>query len=434
MNRIILKLTFLISLVGVVATASAQTNGSNSPYSRYGYGLLADGAQGFNKGMAGLSLGMRNAQQLNYKNPASYSAIDSLTLLFDVGATMQIAHFEGENSSMNVNNTAIDHVMAGFRLAPNLGMSVGLVPFSTIGYHLTDNSTITQATGEVQQTEIYKGDGGLHEVFVGLGYAPVKNLSIGANLGYLWGTMEHSVSATFNSTSVSSRQRKYSADIRSYKLDFGVQYEQSINRYNTLVLGATYGLGHDINRRAEYYDLRVTSGQGSVGDTLVARNAFAMPHSFGFGAVWNHRNRLRVGVDYSLQLWEDCKSPQLEANNHYAVRTGSYQNRHQITLGGEYVRDANGLKFGHRVRYRFGLSYASPYAKIDGVDGPKSYMASLGVGLPISNFWSKSTVLNISAQYERVEPKFATMITENYFRLCLGLTFNDGWFAKWKVQ
>ncbi len=434
MNRIILKLTFLISLVGVVATASAQTNGSNSPYSRYGYGLLADGAQGFNKGMAGLSFGMRNAHQLNYKNPASYSAIDSLTLLFDIGATMQIAHFEGENSSMNVNNTAIDHVMAGFRLAPNLGMSVGLVPFSTIGYHLTDNSTITQPTGEVEQTEIYKGDGGLHEVFVGLGYSPLKNLSIGANLGYLWGTMEHSVSATFNSTSVSSRQRKYSADIRSYKLDFGVQYEQPINSYNTLVLGATYGLGHDINRRAEYYDLRVTNGQGSVGDTLAAHNAFAMPHSFGFGAVWNHRDRLRVGVDYSLQLWEDCKSPQLEANNNYVVRTGSYQNRHQITLGGEYVRDPNGLKFGHRVRYRFGLSYASPYAKIDGLDGPKSYMASFGVGLPISNFWSKSTVLNISAQYERVEPKFATMITENYFRLCLGLTFNDGWFAKWKVQ
>ncbi len=434
MNNLFAKLVVFIVMVCCVSTAGAQTNGSNSPYSRYGYGLLADGAQGFNKGMAGLNVGMRHSQQLNYKNPASYSAIDSLTMLFDIGATLQYAHFEGENSSKNVNNTAIDHVMAGFRLAPGLGMSIGLVPFSTIGYNMTTSSSFTQSTGEVEQIETYKGDGGLHEVFVGLGYSPIKNLSVGANLGYLWGTMEHSVTASFNSTSISSRQRKYSADIRSYKLDFGVQYEQTVNRNNTLVIGATYGLGHDMNRRANYYDLRVTSGQGTIGDTLSAENAFALPHSFGVGAAWNHRDRLRVGVDYNLQLWEDCKSPQLNANNQYVASTGSYQNRHQITLGGEYVRNPQGLKFSQRIRYRFGVSYASSYAKVNGVDGPKSYMASLGVGLPISNFWSKNSVLNISAQYERVEPKFASMITENYFRLCLGITFNDAWFAKWKVQ
>lgn len=434
MNRISVKLITLILLVGAAIPLGAQTNGSNSPYSRYGYGLLADRAQGFNKGMAGVSMGMRNEHQVNYKNPASYSAIDSLTLLFDVGATLQIANLESNTTKKNANNTSIDHIVAGFRLAPGLGMSVGLVPFSTIGYNMTTTSTFVQSTGEVEQTETYKGDGGIHEVFVGLGYMPIKGLSVGANVGYLWGTLDHSVTASFNSTTISSRQRKYTTDIRSYKVDLGVQYEKPINRNNTLILGATYGLGHNVNRNANYYDQRITTNQGTVGDTLVAKNAYEMPHTFAIGATWNHRNRLRVGFDYSLQLWDGCKSPQLNSNNEYIAGTDAYKNRHQFVLGSEYVRNPNSAKFMHRVRYRLGFSYATPYVKVNGIDGPRSYTASMGVGIPISNFWSKNSVLNISAQYERVEPKLSTMITENYYRLCIGITFHDGWFAKWKVQ
>lgn len=71
----------------------AQTNGSNSPYSRYGFGLLGDGGNAFNKGMAGTAYGMHNGKELNTKNPASYAAIDSLTFLFDLGLSLQNGNF-----------------------------------------------------------------------------------------------------------------------------------------------------------------------------------------------------------------------------------------------------------------------------------------------------------------------------------------------------
>ena len=57
---------------------AAQTNGSNSPYSRYGFGLLGDGGNAFNKGMSGTAYAMRNGKEINTKNPASYAALDSL--------------------------------------------------------------------------------------------------------------------------------------------------------------------------------------------------------------------------------------------------------------------------------------------------------------------------------------------------------------------
>ena len=104
--------------------AQAQTNGSNSPYSRYGYGLLAEGGNAFNKGMAGTAYGMKNGTELNTLNPASYAAIDSLSFLFDFGLSLQNANIGTAGVKTNAKNTAVDYITAGFRVAPRLGMSV----------------------------------------------------------------------------------------------------------------------------------------------------------------------------------------------------------------------------------------------------------------------------------------------------------------------
>ena len=74
----------ILALAFTTSTAFAQ-NGINSPYSRYGFGIMTDRAMGFNKAMAGVAQGFRDGQQINTANPASYSAIDSLTALFDLG-------------------------------------------------------------------------------------------------------------------------------------------------------------------------------------------------------------------------------------------------------------------------------------------------------------------------------------------------------------
>ena len=427
------RILFSAALLLGTLCATAQTNGSNSPYSRYGYGLQNDQAQGFNKGMAGLAYGMNNAKQLNFKNPASYSSIDSLTLIFDIGFSLQYANLEQGNTKKNANNSSIDYVMAGLRLAPNLGMTIGMMPYTTIGYNMSTTSRVSNSGNEVMQTDTYNGDGGLHEVFVGLGYSPYKGISVGANIGYLWGSMDNTVYASYDNSNISSRRRLYSADIRTYKLDFGAQYEQRINRNNTLTIGATYGLGHEVNRPAFYIDQRITANQGSVGDTTRLEKAFELPHTFGVGAVWNHRNRLRVGMDYTLQMWDGCRTPEL-INNTYQVSTNSFKNSHTFTLGGEYQPRPNSAYWFQQIRYRVGFSMSTPYTKVDGLEGPRRYCASMGVAIPIKNAWSNRSVVNIAAQYERVEPKFSGMIAENYFRLCLGITFNEMWFSTWKVR
>jgi len=432
MSKYFHRTACILALGAITLTALAQTNGSNSPYSRYGYGLMSDRANAFNKGMAGTAYGMQNGTELNSKNPASYAAIDSLTFLFDLGVTLQNANISQSGTKTNAHNTSIDYITAGFRIAPRLGMAVGLTPISTIGYSMSTSTTLSNGTsGETTQSESYTGDGGLHEAFVGIGWAPIRQLAVGVNAGYLWGIMDH---AYTSETSGFSRRKAFYTDIRSYKLDFGVQYTQKLDKKNSLTLGIVYGLGHDVNRTAYLYNQKLESSSVSQGDTTACHNAYALPHTLGVGLTWNWNNALRIGVDYTWEKWSNVKFP-TEAGNGYTSQKGNFTDRHRINLGAEYIPNREGLHWRDRIRYRAGFSYSSPYARLgDGSKGPQSYLASLGAALPIINSYSNRTLLNISVEYEHVKPHAAAMITENYLRLTLGISFGERWFMKWKAE
>ena len=60
---------------------------------------------------------------------------------------------------------------------------------------------------------------------------------------------------------------------------------------------------------------------------------------------------------------------------------------------------------------------------------------SAGFGIPFSNAinsYMVRPILNISGQWVRQSAD--GLLRENTFRLNIGLTFNERWFAKWKVD
>lgn len=433
------RLSLLVAALATTTALTAQTNGSNSPYSRYGFGLDNNRTGAAATGMAGAGLGMRAQREVNAQNPASYSAIDSLTFLFDIGMSFQNGNFNENGRKVNAHNTSLDYVTIGFRATKNLGVSLGMLPFSTVGYSMTGQSTLSTSTGDVTKTETYSGDGGLHTAYLGLGWRPFKPISIGVNAGYLWGSMTNTVLASFSDATMSSRRRQYAADIHSYKLDFGLQYEQRVDRNNSFVLGLTYGLGHDLDSRADFYD-QVGTSSSYTGDTATCHNAYQLPHSFGAGLVWNHRDRLRLAFDYKYQLWSDVKTPvagtDAEGNYTYVPQTGQFRNRSQMALGAEYIPNPLSFNWRDHVVYRAGVSYSTPYLRINGQDGPKSIAASLGVGIPIviPTYSDRPINLNVGVQYERVQPSASHLLKENYVRLTLGISFCETWFMKWKAR
>lgn len=433
-------ITILILLMaGIAMPAAADDNGINSPFSRYGLGLLSPQGQGFNTGMAGLSYGMRDGRELNFKNPASYSALDSLSFLFDIGMSLQNGNYDSGKVASNVKDATFDYVSMGFRINRNLGMSLGVMPFSNIGYALSSVGDPFNAgsMGEVYPTNSYSGSGGIHKLYGGVGYAPFKPLSIGFNVAYMWGMVEHFATNSYSDSETQSLNRVYSTNIRSYSFDFGLQYVQHFNKKNALVLGFVYGLGHDISSDSYFINQRLSSSTVLSGDTIVAKGAWSMPHTFGAGLAWDYDDRLRVGVDYDWQKWSNAKMPVLTENEgqmDYVASTGEYTDRQKITAGVEFVPNPEGLHWRDRVRYRAGFSYSDSYTKVRGANGPKSYLATFGVSLPIINAHSNRSFINAALQFERVKPSVAGQITETYLRLSLGITFNERWFMKWKVE
>lgn len=412
---------------------TAQTS-TNSPYTRYGVGNLSDQHFGNSKAMGGIAYGLRNGLQINAANPASYSAVDSLTFILDTGMSLQNANFKENGTKTNAKNSTLDYLAMQFRLFKGLGFAAGFLPYSNVGYNISNNKIIHQDSygNDIYSVSNYNGEGGLQQVFAGLGYNVWDNLSIGVNFSYLYGDITHMASTAFNNTDANKSIRTDKISVSDYKLDLGAQYTYRIDKKRSIILGAVYSFGHDLNSDGYKYTETANSNgviQTQTVDTI--RNACSLPHTFGIGATYVYDNRLTIGLDYTLQKWSDVKFPSNAEGNQYISQKGLFSDRTKISVGAEYIPNPLKRNYLSRIRYRIGAYYSSPYAKVDNKDGNREYGLSFGFGLPI--FQSKS-ILNISGQYVKVSPKVKGMLEENYLKVNIGLTFNERWFMKWKVD
>ena len=172
----------------------------------------------------------------------------------------------------------------------------------------------------------------------------------------------------------------------------------------------------------------------------------ALPYSAGsdmelatmwtVGLAYNHGKTLRVGADFQMQHWGGLQYPDYvkgeDGTADYVMRTGLLRDCQKVNVGGEWTPNPNGRKYLQHVRYRIGAGMTTPYYNINGQKGPTEYHASIGLGIPILNSINNRSMLNISAQWSHRSAD--NLVTENSFRINVGITFNERWFAKWKVE
>jgi len=430
-----LALSLLLLLPCTLRTVQAQTAGTISSYSRYGLGLLRDQSQGFNKSMGGVGQGMRIGNRVNTTNPASYSAIDSLSLIFDVGMSASFGQMKKQQQKAGVQNATLDYVHIGMRLGKRLGLALGFMPYSSIGYDFmsSEHSRKTIAydpdTGlPISLNESYSGSGGLNQAYIGLGWRTFHNISIGANVSFLWGKYNHLVISEgtigdISSTSFINPTRIYDASLRTYKIDLGVQYPVRLAKEDGLNLGLTASIGHKIAQDAVLMT-------GETADTASA--PFDLPYSIGFGTSWQHKNTLIVAADVNHEFWNKCRMP-AEVNGDYMPVKGYYMGRTRVAAGVQWTPNPYG-KFWDRIQYRAGVNYTTPYLKVNGNSGPKEISISVGAGIPIINRINNRSVVNFGLQWLNRSASAPGMISENYMVINLGMTFNERWFMKFKID
>ena len=451
MNKI--KLAFIAASFTLAAHAQ---NGINTPYSRYGFGIQSERALGFNKGMSGVAQGFRDGQEINIANPASYSEVDSLTGLFDMGITLQNSNHKMSGLQQNIRNSSFDYFAFQFRAFKHVGMTLGIMPITNIKYSFASTSETIQGTENVSSSYSFSGDGGLREVFFGTGWRPFRPLSLGFNVRYIWGDYTHSAMMLFSDNSAFNLARTYTGEVNTYSWQAGLQFIQPLNKKDKVVLGATYTYGHRLGSEATRTTQTLNSSTVEEATSDTIKNAFQLPHAISAGVTYYHSNTLRIGADFELQKWSECRFPNQQTgissstvSETYTSTTGQLNDRTKISAGLDWTPDPYGTKTFKRCTYKVGGYYSQSYAKADPsgtiTDKPYEFGVSAGLTVPINNkntSWNRiSPRINLAVQWTHTNIPYlntATMgkstLTENYLRLCIGVTFNEQWFHKWKVK
>jgi hypothetical protein len=424
MRKLISKHAWLPVLLPVVFMFSVKAQNTNSAYSRYGYGVLKDKAIGASKGMGGISYGVAG-QNVNPGNPASYSNVDSLTFLFDVGVSFTKSRFKTPNASQNDDNGGLDYLAMEFPIAKRIALSAGFLPYSSIGYSFGSVDEVNNISSQSNNA----GQGGVSQIYGGLAFHISKNLSAGINIAYLYGQLEHIRTVQFVSESTVPSTYEYKElSINAAKMDFGLQYSLPLRiagQLNTLTLGAVYT--PSIKPSARLSVIAVDTASYGVDARF--------PQTFGAGFTLSNNRNFTYGADVTVQKWKGLSYPaemgdELQADERF-------NDRIRINIGGEYIIAPYERNFFKRIKFRGGANYSNSYLNVKEkstgrIGGYSEYGMTLGFALPFrdNTYTGRTSYVNINFEYVKLKPEISSMINEDYFSVSVGLSLNDLWFMK----
>lgn len=436
-------LSIIIAFFAIVSVTFAQQVGSNSPYGRYGYGLLSNQAFGASEAMGGISYGLRRSQQVNPGNPASYSKLDSLTFIFDMGISGHYATFSDGAHKQNFYNGNLDYVAMQFPIIHKVGASIGLVPYSKVGY----NYGQTRALENIVYEEVFRGSGGLSQIYGGIAYEPFKYFSVGANVSYLFGNFNYSsVAVPKTGTGATIAEEKKSYSIRTLKYDIGAQFTYPLSKTQSMTVGAVFSpkvsTKHNVYATemmfvSDPYTNPYQNPSEVLRDDTLANRTFELPNTYGLGLTYSNANFL-VGIDGTYRQWKNLTYPDVLDG---LTTQNRFNDTYKVNAGLEYVIDPFSRNFFNRVRFRAGVSYGNSYTNVnvynptnntnEGIGGFKEYGVNIGLGLPFrDSMTGRLSLINIGFGYTTQRPELKNMIKQDMFKVSLNMNINEFWFFK----
>lgn len=407
--------------LGTAMVATGQNN-TSSPYSRYGYGSLVDGASAQGRGMGGLSVGLRNNQYLNLANPATYTAIDSLNFRFEVGASLRASFYSSGDSKSSDFSGNFERIGLQFPIKNWLGLAAGFEPYSIVGYNYSDIEKEIEVNSDDKVLDTYAGKGGINQVMLGLGFRPCKPFSFGCNLKFLFGDITTQSQVSFDNSKYSkfyhTTLQSNVIEVRDFTVGFGAQYVIETGEDKSLVLGATFDPKNKLN--ADATKTVVTTGI----DTIETKydEAFELPMTLGLGASYNYKDKWTFGVDYKLQKWSNTK--------YFGEKV--FEDRAKLSIGAELLPNHMSKNYLQRVAYRWGFSTANTYYSVHGETNRENLLTA-GFGFPLKRGLNP-TVINFTVEYGFTTLSNENMMSDKFLRFVFNMTLNEKWFVRRRLE
>lgn len=437
-----------IILLGVFTAGLISAQGDlNSPFSKFGIGNLSE--RGFMnlRQMGGLGSSYYDIYHLNFENPATLAHLKATA--FDVGLEMQNSQLSDNQNTSSVWSGNLSYLGFGFPLRNplnelftnedykfNWGMGFSLTPVSSIDYDISRVDSIGEI-GDFNRT--YTGQGGFYKATWG-NALKFKDLSVGANIGYLFGKDEYTRVIDFSEITAYDNSFSNVYTARGFYADFGVLYALHLTQRESNQQGSakeprfiSFGLTGKPNTgfstKSEIADLNVlqASARELLTDTLFYQSGVAgngtMPAELGLGMTYFHENKYAIGIDIKQTFWSSYKND---------AKPEELNNTIRVALGGYYRPNYKSINsFLSRVHYRFGVYFQEDPRTLNS-SSIDNYGLTFGLGLPFS--WQrKFSHMNLGLNIGR--RAVDNVLSETFVRIQFGFTFNDNeWFIKRKYN
>lgn len=437
----------------VLGSSSFAQITANSPYSSFGIGE-GGGLDHATISGIGNSYGTAiDSFTLNYYNPSSYNSLSNGNPLFSFGISSKISSFSEGNLSNVSSITAVQHFAFGFKIRKYFGAAFGLRPYSRRGYEFSNFSYI--APDSIRHT--YSGTGGINKLFLGLSTNIFKfkstQLSVGANFGYLFGSLENQRSSTLEVNGIGSVGGVDLKLIRakSFHYDLGLNFSHKFNESNAVLLSAVIDPSQSLNTTYSYgryysndvddteiYDTLDYSGLINGKIQSVPRFTYGLRYTLSRSTSLDATKKLNssfaVHASYSTADYTKLSLP-------FDTTATDFENSTRYTFGMEFIPETDFVnnkpitKFYQRMRYRVGGYFAELPYKTDG-EQVTDFGTTFGLGLPIVIKNSLSSI-NLGFTVGRRGVGNQQSLGETYYGINFGVTIaplGDNWFQKRKLN
>ena len=440
-------ITFLLAVIAIGANAQSTAT-SSSPYSRYGIGDISSGALPQNIGMGGISTAIQKINEynnINQLNPASYGSVNFTTIDVGIYSNVLFLSQTGQNSQTDA-NFRYSHIALAFPVTPHSAISVGLLPYSQLGYNYKQTLSRGYGTSSPVDTNttnfLYHGEGGLSKAYIGYGFTILKHLSLGANVSYIFGDLKQTQSTEIpNLYGNLNSTVEQDNSIGGLNYDFGAQYSIDFSLKKHLVFGYSLSASSQLNSQSKYivsqYTLNSSGVANVAADTLVNTSSnktkVQLPQINRFGISYQQDEKFLVGADFTMGKWSNLSIG--------GVNQGLLDSK-TLNVGGQYTPNLNAINsYWSTVDYRLGAIYDQTYLNVPNPTGGgntniKSYALTLGLGMPLkpNSILTTFYKINFSAELGQRGTLANGLVKENYVNIHLGFLFNDRWFQRFKFD
>ncbi|MBT8385233.1 MAG: hypothetical protein KJO83_05950, partial [Bacteroidia bacterium] len=309
------------------------------------------------------------------------------------------------------------------------GFSFGLQPNTTVGYSLVEE--FRDDEDNLTALNLYTGEGGTNRVFLGFGYKLLKNVNVGVETAYVFGSIENTLLNRRDGVQLAT-MHKTDSDVRGVSSKLGMQYNAKINDKLLLKAGGVVNFNNDLSNKGKEYLfslINTDNGVVSARDTIVNnsfKSTIKKPLKTILSVGVGEENKWYAGIEYSFQDAIDFTDAVLEDNSKV-----SYEKSNRISIGGYYTPKFNSItSYWQRTTFRAGLNYKKTGLLVNNT-AINDFGISFGVGLPIGQQLSN---VNFGVEIGKRGEISNDLVKENYLNFRLSLTLNDRWFIKRDIR